>query len=57
MRSKRALKAMFTDPRMKELIDSLWREYPGLYNEKYDRDPQQWLSNQFSEDNINTKRE
>lgn len=26
MRSKRQLKAMFPDPRMRELIDSLWRE-------------------------------
>ncbi|MFY9150838.1 MAG: hypothetical protein WAO52_02400 [Prolixibacteraceae bacterium] len=50
MRSELALKAMFADPRMKELIDSLWREYPGLYNEKYNRDPQQWLSNQFCEE-------
>lgn len=50
MRSELSLKAMFADPRMKELIDSLWREYPGLSNEKYNRDPQQWLSNQFSEE-------
>jgi len=37
MRGRRDLKSMFADPRIKELIDSLWREYPGLYNEKYNR--------------------
>jgi hypothetical protein len=50
MRGIRQLKAMFSDPRMKEMIDSLWREYPGLYNEKYDRDPVKWVLNAFGED-------
>lgn len=56
MRGQRALKAMFQDPRMKELIECLWREYPGLYNEKYARIPSinseapAWLLNSFSED-------
>ena len=50
MRNIRYLKSMFDDPRMKELIDSLWREYPGLYNEKYDRDPEKWLLNAINLD-------
>ena len=33
---------------MQELIRNLWREYPGLYNEKYSRDPEKWLRNIFS---------
>lgn len=47
MRGFRQLKAMWDDPRMKELIDSLWREYPGLYNERYSRFPELWLQNIF----------
>jgi hypothetical protein len=35
---------------MKELIDSLWREYYGLYAEKYNRDPEKWLQNYLSAD-------
>ena len=50
MKGIRQLKSGFADPRMKELIDTLWREYYGLYVEKYDRDPEKWLLNQFSED-------
>jgi len=50
MRGKRELKAMWTDPRMKELIESLWREYYGLYNEKYNRDPEKWLLNKIDKD-------
>ena len=54
MRGLRQLKAMWRDPNMKELIDSLWREYPGLYNEKYNRTvgelDQPWLRNMFGED-------
>ncbi|MDP3642030.1 MAG: hypothetical protein Q8S54_02440 [Bacteroidota bacterium] len=50
MRGLRQLKAMWRDPNMKELIDSLWREYPGLYNEKYDRNLEKWLLNIFGED-------
>lgn len=38
------------DPNMRELIESLWREYYGLYAEKYNRDPKKWLLNKFSED-------
>jgi len=38
------------DPNMRELIESLWREYYGLYTEKYNRDPEKWLLNKFSED-------
>lgn len=54
MKGIRQLKAMFDDPRMKELIVSLWREYPGLYNEKYNHSVgelvEPWLLNNFSED-------
>jgi len=60
MRGRRDLKSMFADPRLKELIDSLWREYPGLYNEKYNRlvgEPTEvgepvepWLLNVFGDD-------
>jgi len=50
MKGRRQLKAMFRDPNMKELIESLWREYPGLYNEKYNRDPEKWLLNLFGEE-------
>ena len=52
MRGIRQLKAMWRDPNMKELIDSLWREYPGLYNEKYAStgSASQWLRNMFGED-------
>ena len=54
MRGIRELKAMFADPRMKELIDSLWREYYGLYNEKYNRQINElvepWLKNTFGND-------
>ena len=50
MKGRRQLKDIWKDPNMKELIDSLWREYPGLYNEKYDRDPEKWLLNAFSPD-------
>jgi len=50
MKGIRQLKSGFADPRMKELIDTLWREYYGLYVEKYNRDPEKWLLNQFSED-------
>ena len=39
---------MFADPRMLELIETLWREYYGLYSEKYSRDPQKWLLNNIS---------
>ena len=37
MKGIKQLKSGFTDPKMKELIDTLWREYYGLYVEKYDR--------------------
>lgn len=54
MKGHRQLKAMWRDPNMKELIDSLWREYPGLYNEKYNRTvgelDQPWLRNIFGEE-------
>jgi hypothetical protein len=55
MRGERQLKAMWNDPRMKELIDSLWREYPGLYNERYNSNPatepaEAWLLNIFNPD-------
>jgi len=50
MRGLRQLKAMWRDPNMKELIDSLWREYYGLYAEKYDRDPEKWKLNTFGAD-------
>ena len=50
MRGLRQLKAMWRDPNMKELIDSLWREYYGLYAEKYNRDPGKWLQNYLSAD-------
>lgn len=50
MRGRRELKAMWRDPNMKELIDSLWREYYGLYTEKYSRDPERWLQNYLSPD-------
>jgi hypothetical protein len=54
MRGEHALKAMFPDPRMKEMIESLWREYPGLYNEKYNRTvgelAEPWLLNIFGQD-------
>lgn len=50
MRGLRQLKTMWRDPNMKELIDSLWREYYGLYNEKYDRNPKKWLLNIFGEE-------
>jgi hypothetical protein len=50
MKGLRQLKALWRDPNMKELIDSLWREYYGLYNEKYDRNPEKWLLNIFSEE-------
>ncbi|HCY41777.1 MAG TPA: hypothetical protein DHV48_10540 [Prolixibacteraceae bacterium] len=46
----RQLKKMFADPRMKQLIDTLWREYYALYKEKYDSDPEKWLPNYFGED-------
>lgn len=48
MKGIRQLKSGFADPRMKELIDTLWREYYGLYVEKYNRDPEKWLLNAFS---------
>ena len=48
MKGLRQLKSGFADPRMKELIDTLWREYYGLYVEKYNRDPEKWLLNAFS---------
>lgn len=41
------LKKMLNDRRMSALIDALWREYPGLINEKYDRDPNKWKLNVF----------
>jgi hypothetical protein len=44
------LKAGFADPKMKDLIETLWREYYGLYVEKYNRDPEKWLLNQFSDE-------
>lgn len=52
MRGLRQLKAMWRDPNMKELIDSLWREYYGLYNEKYAStgSASQWLKNVFNEE-------
>ena len=50
MKGIRQLKSGFADPRMKELIDTLWREYYGLYVEKYDRDPDNWLLSAFSPD-------
>jgi hypothetical protein len=50
MRGLRQLKSIWRDPNIKELIDSLWREYYGLYNEKYDRNPEKWLLNIFSEE-------
>ena len=50
MKGIRQLKSGFADPRMKELIDTLWREYYGLYVEKYNRDPEKWLLNKFSPD-------
>jgi len=37
MKSRRELISMWNDPRMRELIDSLWREYYGLYQERYSR--------------------
>lgn len=58
-RGRRELKAMWKDPRMKELIDSLWREYYGLYTEKYKSTTEldelgvpidQWLRNKISRD-------
>ncbi|MBV5313603.1 MAG: hypothetical protein JZU47_09930 [Prolixibacteraceae bacterium] len=39
---------MLNDRRLSALIDALWREYPGLINEKYDRDPDKWLLNCFN---------
>ena len=48
MKGLRQLKLGFADPRMKELIDTIWREYYGLYVEKYNRDPEKWLLNAFS---------
>ena len=50
MKGIRQLKSGFADPRMKELIDTLWREYYGLYVEKYNRDPDNWLLSAFSPD-------
>jgi len=59
MRGRRELKSMWRDPRMKELIDSLWREYYGLYAEKYKSTTEldelgepidQWLRNKLSRD-------
>ncbi len=50
MKGRVQLKDIWKDPNMKELIDSLWREYPGLYNEKYDRDPEKWLLNILGQD-------
>ena len=50
MKGRVQLKEIWKDPNMKELIDSLWREYPGLYNEKYDRDPEKWLLNILGQD-------
>ena len=50
MRGIRQLKALWRDPNMKELIDSLWREYYGLYAEKYDRGPEKWKLNTFNPD-------
>jgi hypothetical protein len=59
MRGRRELKSMWRDPRMKELIDSLWREYYGLYTEKYKSQTEldelgepidQWLRNSISRD-------
>jgi hypothetical protein len=50
MKGIKQLKSGFADPKMKELIETLWREYYGLYVEKYDRDPEKWLLNQFSDE-------
>jgi hypothetical protein len=41
------LKKMLNDRRLSALIDALWREYPGLINEKYNRDPDKWLLNRI----------
>ena len=48
MRSKLDLKRIY--PQLRELIDSLWREYPGLYNERYSNDPELWIRNIFADD-------
>jgi len=59
MKARRELKKMWSDPRMKETIDSLWREYYGLYNEKYKAIPEfdefgdpvdEWLHNKISKE-------
>ena len=50
MKGIKKLKAGFADPKMKDLIETLWREYYGLYVEKYNRDPEKWLLNQFSDE-------
>lgn len=41
--------AMFQDPRMDLLILTLWRNLPGLYIERYDRDPAKWLPSKIDE--------
>jgi len=59
IRGRRELKEMWRDPKMKLLIDSLWREYYALYTEKYksqtDLDElgapiDQWIRNKISRD-------
>lgn len=50
MTGKRQIKAVWRDPKMRALIDALWREYYALYGEKYDNDPEKWKLNSFSPD-------
>lgn len=46
----RQIKSAWSDPKMRALIDALWREYYALYGERYDSDPEKWKLNSFSPD-------
>ena len=51
MKNLKELESMWPrDPNMRQLVISLWREYYGLYTEKYDRDPEKWLLNSISKE-------
>lgn len=47
-RTKTETLKLAKDLNTREIVHALWREYLGLYNEKYSKDPEKWLRNEIS---------